>query len=130
MSALAFLDQATSMGDAAQERFAYVLISALPWGQEWQEMEGNVLWRESVQCTMFLYRGDFSDVQLCDVIKPLSIGSPVVLVGAGDGCYAWYGHTHELINVFWSLGVGFGCANCQDTLYGYVFRSVYVRRWR
>ena len=52
----------------------HVLISALPWGQEWQEMEGNVLWRESVQCTMSLYRGDFSDVQLCDAIKAVMPG--------------------------------------------------------
>ena len=104
-------------GEYAVERFAYVLILGITWGTEWSRWIQDTLVRESVPCTLFWYRGTFSDRQFSEVLVPLQTGDPCRLAGAADGCYCWAGYTHDLVALPWILGAGFGCINCKDTLH-------------
>lgn len=103
-------------GESTQDRFSYVCVLGKPWGGErTQMMRNGMLARESVPCTLFMYRGNYSDRQFAAILPPLAHGSAVVLPGGGPGCVAWAGMTHELMVMDLPLGIGFGCWNCKDT---------------
>ena len=71
-----------------------------------KKMIGHTLMRESVPCTLFMYRGNYSDRQFAAALPLLAQGVACQLHGAGDGCMAWAGMTHELMALQLPLGIG------------------------
>ena len=103
-------------GESDTERFSFACIIAKKWGQEQTYEDAGLLMRESIPCTMFLYKGFFSDRQFVKLIPKLAAGEPAVLDGASESCYAWAGMTHELMVLPLPLGIGYGCWHCKDSL--------------
>lgn len=117
MSSASALPGLRETGESAVEVFAFVCILATSWGEEnMLQLTDGTLVRESSPCTMLLYRGYFSGLQFCRVLRPLAAGSLTTLAGASPGCYAWSGNTHDLALLPWPEGAGFSCLNCHDTL--------------
>ena len=102
-------------GESDHERFSFVVVFGKRWGQYRTQLVDHTLMRESVPCTVFMFRGNYSDRQFASALPLLAQGVACQLHGAGPGCMAWAGMTHELMSLHLPLGIGFGCWNCKDT---------------